>query len=108
MFVQFICLHVKFVENNIQNQLLPSLDQDSISINQISNFTEKKGGVLHKKLIKHFYSQNHHDMHEDMIVQIIDHCVQTIKKSEKIFLEAQIKNTLHRRFKSKTNYLTRS
>ena len=38
VFVQFICLHVKFVENNIQNQLLPSLDQDSISINQISNF----------------------------------------------------------------------
>ena len=63
---------------------------------------------MHKKLIKHFYSQNHHDMHGDMIVQIIDHCVQTIKKSEKVFLEAQIKNTLHKRFKSKTNYLTRS
>ena len=66
------------MQNNIQNQLLLSLDQDSISINQISNFTEKEGGVLHKKLIKHFYGQNHHDMHGDMIVQIIDHCVQTI------------------------------
>ena len=31
------------------SQLLPSLDQDSISINQISNFTEKEGGVLYMK-----------------------------------------------------------
>ena len=47
--VWFICLHVKFVQSNIQDQLLPSLDQDLISINQISNFTEKEGGVLCEK-----------------------------------------------------------
>ena len=47
--VWFICLHVKFVQSNIQDQLLPSLDQDLLSINRISEFTEKEGGVLYKK-----------------------------------------------------------
>ena len=45
----FICFHVKFVQSNIQDQLSPSLNQDLISINQISDFSEKEGGVLYKK-----------------------------------------------------------
>ena len=36
------------VQSNIQNQLLPRLNQDLISINRMSNFTEKEGGVLYK------------------------------------------------------------
>ena len=47
--VWFIWLHVKFVQSNIQDQLLSSLDQDLISIIRTSNFTEKEEGVLYKK-----------------------------------------------------------
>ena len=44
--VWFICLHVKFVQSNIQDHLLLSLDQDLISVNRILNFTKKEREVL--------------------------------------------------------------
>ena len=38
-----------YMQSNIQDQLLPSLDQNLFSINQISNFTEKEGRVMYMK-----------------------------------------------------------
>ena len=40
----------------------------------IKLYGARRRGFVQEKLIEHFYSQDHHGTHGDMIVQIIDHC----------------------------------
>ena len=40
----------------------------------IKLYREGRRGFVQEKLIEHFYSQNHHRTHGNMIVQIIYHC----------------------------------
>ena len=40
----------------------------------IKLYGEGRRGFVQEKPIEHFCSQNHHDTHRDMIVQIVDHC----------------------------------
>ena len=49
-------------------------------------------GFVQEKLIEHFYSQNHHGTHRDMIVQIIGSLWSKRSRKARKLLDAQIKN----------------